>query len=138
MEPIRIGKDAGVRPLVNALAGARELTAPRSSALVRSLKASCNRVVIATYMKRSASKRKEAVAAGDRTHHLSQSPNPMRTPFFRFSIRIGRALRAFVRMFAVVVRSRDGVRFGPCPSIAKVPGEWKDRMHLASLALKGI
>ena len=46
-------------------------------------------------------------------------------------------VRAMVVRIAIVVRSRDGVRFGPCPSIAKVPGEWKDRMHLASLALKG-
>lgn len=135
-----------MRSLVNALAGARELTAPRSSALVRSLKASCNRVAIATCMKRSVSKRKEAV--------IVPAALPVNIPEPDMSARLqvlhlyrlcpSAVVRALV---AIVVRSggQSVVQARCCLGswhrlfIAEVRGEWKDRTHLASPALtKGV
>lgn len=82
-------------------------------------------------------------SVGDRTNRLNQSPNPMRPLIFRTFSCIGCAPRAVVFVVAIVVRSRGqcAVQARPCLgswlhlSLAEVREGWKDRTHLASLAL---
>jgi thiamine phosphate synthase YjbQ (UPF0047 family) len=83
---------------------------------------------------------------GDYAHRQNQSPNPTRSHIFRTFNRIGRALRAFVRMVAIVVRSggQSVVQARCCLGswqrlfIAEVREGWKDRTHLASPVNQGI
>jgi hypothetical protein len=132
-----------VRSLANILAGAWELTAPQSSALVCSLKASCNRVAIATCMKRSVSKRKEAVTVPATLPVYIPEPNA--AAHLQDLQSCWLCPRAFVLAVTIVVRSggQSVVQARCCLGswqrlfIAEVREGWKDRTHLAS-PVKGI